>query len=51
MLKKEPILDPFLIQPLEEYTLTQVAEIEKYMIEWDATTYSSVGQSIIIDEN
>jgi hypothetical protein len=47
MPEKEPILDPFLIQLLEGYTLTEVAEIEKYMTEWDAATYSSVAQSIL----
>ncbi|MDB9310063.1 hypothetical protein PN471_15765 [Aphanizomenon sp. CS-733/32] len=47
MSEKEPSLDPFLIQLLEGYTLTEVAEIEKYMIEWDAATYSSVAQSIL----
>jgi hypothetical protein len=47
MSEKEPILDPFLIQLLEGYTLTEVAEIEKYMTEWDAATYSSVAQSIL----
>ena len=47
MSEKEPILDPFLIQILEGYTLTEVAEIEKYMTEWDAATYSSVAQSIL----
>jgi hypothetical protein len=41
MLEKEQILDPFLIQLLEGYTLRKVAEIEKYMIEWDAATLLS----------
>ncbi|MEA5576261.1 hypothetical protein [Anabaena sp. UHCC 0451] len=47
MPEEEPISDPFLIQLLEGYNLTEVAEIEKYMIEWDAATYSSVAQSIL----
>jgi hypothetical protein len=47
MSKKEPVSDPFLIQLLEGYTLTEVAEIEKYLTEWDAATYSSVAQSIL----
>jgi hypothetical protein len=47
MPEEEPISDPFLIQLLEGYTLTEVAEIEKYMTEWDAATYSSVAQSIL----
>ncbi|WP_016952241.1 hypothetical protein [Anabaena sp. PCC 7108] len=47
MPEEEPISDPFLIQLLEGYTLTEVAEMEKYMTEWDAATYSSVAQSIL----
>ncbi|MBD2569366.1 hypothetical protein H6G59_15975 [Anabaena lutea FACHB-196] len=47
MMSEEPISDPFLIQLLEGYNLTEVAEIEKYMTEWDAATYSSVAQSIL----
>ena len=47
MPEEESILDPFLIQLLEGYTLTEVAEIERYMTEWDAATYSSVAQSIL----
>ncbi|WP_199332053.1 hypothetical protein [Anabaena lutea] len=46
-MSEEPISDPFLIQLLEGYNLTEVAEIEKYMTEWDAATYSSVAQSIL----
>ncbi|AFZ22455.1 hypothetical protein Cylst_0073 [Cylindrospermum stagnale PCC 7417] len=44
---EEAISDPFLIQLLEGYNLTEVVEIEKYMTEWDAATYSSVAQSIL----
>jgi hypothetical protein len=47
MPEEEAISDPFLIQLLEGYNLTEVAEIEKYMTEWDAATYSSVAQSIL----
>lgn len=47
MSEQEAISDPFLIQLLEGYNLTEVAEIEKYMTEWDAATYSSVAQSIL----
>ncbi|WP_071191921.1 hypothetical protein [Trichormus sp. NMC-1] len=46
-MSEEPISDPFLIQLLEGYNLTEAAEIEKYMTEWDAATYSSVAQSIL----
>lgn len=47
MPEEEAISDPFLIQLLEGHTLAEVAEIEKYMTEWDAATYSSVAQSIL----
>ncbi|MEA5617236.1 hypothetical protein VB711_05200 [Cronbergia sp. UHCC 0137] len=47
MPEEEPISDPFLIQLLERYTLAEVAEIHKYINEWDAATYTSVAQSIL----
>ncbi|TAE60268.1 MAG: hypothetical protein EAZ87_06525 [Nostocales cyanobacterium] len=47
MSEEEPVSDPFLNQLLEGYTLSEVAEIEKYLTEWDAATYSSVAQSIL----
>ncbi len=43
----EPPVDPFLAQLCEGYTEAEVAEIEQYMAEWDASTYLSVGQSIL----
>ncbi|MCL6750646.1 hypothetical protein KBT16_06485 [Nostoc sp. CCCryo 231-06] len=47
MPEEEPITDPFLIQLLEGYTSTEAAEIQRYMKQWDAATYTSVAQSIL----
>ena len=47
MPEQEPITDPFLIQLLEGYTSAEAAEIQQYMEEWDAATYTSVAQSIL----
>jgi len=49
MPEEEPITDPFLIQLLEGYTSTEAAEIQRYMKQWDAATYTSVAQSILED--
>ncbi len=43
----ESQFDPFLTQLCEGYTLKEVAEIEQYLVEWDASTYISVAQSIL----
>jgi hypothetical protein len=40
-------VDPFLAQLCEGYSKAEVAEIEKYIAEWDASTYISVAQSIL----
>ncbi|MEH2145408.1 hypothetical protein [Nostoc sp.] len=47
MPEQEPITDPFLIQLLEGYTLAEAAEIQQYIEQWDAATYTSVAQSIL----
>lgn len=47
MPEEEPISDPFLVRLLDGYTSTEVAEIQQYMINWDASTYISVAQSIL----
>jgi hypothetical protein len=39
--------DPFLVKLEAEYTEAERAEIERYLIEWDASTYISVAQSIL----
>ncbi len=43
----KPPVAPFLTQLCEGYSETEVAEIEQYMAEWDASTYISVAQSIL----
>ncbi|AVH71643.1 hypothetical protein [Nostoc sp. 'Lobaria pulmonaria (5183) cyanobiont'] len=48
---EEPISDQFLIQLLESYTSAEVAEIQKYISQWDAATYMSVAQSILDHAN
>ncbi|WP_375479399.1 hypothetical protein [uncultured Nostoc sp.] len=48
---EEPISDQFLIQLLESYTSAEVTEIQKYISEWDAATYTSVAQSILDHAN
>jgi hypothetical protein len=46
-MQDDPPIDPFLAQLCEGYTETEVAEIEQYIAEWDASTYISVTQSIL----
>ncbi|NET60241.1 MAG: hypothetical protein F6K47_30095 [Symploca sp. SIO2E6] len=43
----DPPLDPFLVELYKKYTEAEVAEIEQYMAEWDASNYISVAQSIL----
>jgi hypothetical protein len=43
----ESPVDPFLAQLCEGYSKAEVAEIEQYIAEWDASTYISVAQSIL----
>ncbi len=46
-MQDEPPVDPFLAQLCEGYTEAEVAEIERYIPEWDASTYITVAQSIL----
>lgn len=39
--------DPFFIKLCQGYTQIEVAEIENYLKEWDASTYISKSQSIL----
>lgn len=48
---EEPISDQFLIQLLEGYTSTETTEIQQYISEWNAATYTSVAQSILDHAN
>lgn len=50
-MSKEPISDEFLIELLESYTSAEAAEIQQYLSEWDAATYTSVCQSILDHAN
>ena len=43
----ESPVDPFLAQLCEGYSKAEVAEIEQYIAEWDASTYISVAHSIL----
>ena len=43
----ESQFDPFLTQLCEGYTLKEVAEIEQYLVEWDASTYISVASEYL----
>ncbi|MFB2917487.1 hypothetical protein [Aerosakkonema funiforme] len=43
----EPSIDPFLTQLGQGYTEAEVAEIEQYITEWDASSYISVAQNIL----
>jgi hypothetical protein len=47
MAEDESIFDPFLRQLLEPYTEAETVEIQEYMNEWDAATYSSIPHSIL----
>ncbi|WP_228014341.1 hypothetical protein [Fortiea sp. LEGE XX443] len=51
MPEDEPISDLFLIQLLEGYNSTEAAEIQQYINEWDAATYTSTTQSILDHAN
>jgi hypothetical protein len=46
-MQDEPPVDLFLAQLCEGYTEAEVAEIEQYIAEWDASTYISVAQNIL----
>ncbi len=46
-MQDDPVVDPFLDQLCQGYSQTEVAEIEQYMLQWDASTYTSVAQSIL----
>ncbi|MDF5726999.1 MAG: hypothetical protein PUP92_02935 [Rhizonema sp. PD38] len=46
-MQDEPPVNPFLTQLCKGYHEAEVAEIEHYMAEWDASTYISVSQSIL----
>jgi len=46
-MQDEPPVDPFLAQLCEGYTEVEVAEIQQYIGEWDASTYISVAQNIL----
>ena len=46
-MQDDPPIDPFLAQLCEGHTEAEVAEIEQYIAEWDASTYISVAQSIL----
>jgi hypothetical protein len=43
----EPASDPYLEQLVEGYTATEIAEIQQYLVEWEAGTYGSVAQSVL----
>jgi hypothetical protein len=47
MPENESIADPFLEQLLEGYTKAEATEIQRYLNEWDASTYISVAESIL----
>lgn len=39
--------DPYLSELLQDYRDTEVSELQKYLLEWDAGTYDSVAHSVI----
>jgi hypothetical protein len=43
----ESLVDPFLQRLCSGYTEAEVAEIQQYLTEWDASTYMSVAHSIL----
>lgn len=47
MIPDESPVDLFFAQLCEGYTELEVAEIQQYITEWDASTYISVAQSIL----
>ena len=47
LMSDSPPVDPFLTQLCTGYTEAEVAEIELYLAEWDASTYINTAQSIL----
>ncbi|WP_341528940.1 hypothetical protein WKK05_06335 [Nostoc sp. UHCC 0302] len=43
----EPQSDPFFAQLCQEYTSSEIAEIEQYLTEWDQASYISVAHNIL----
>jgi hypothetical protein len=43
----ESLVDPFLKQLCEGYTETEVTQMQQYMTQWDASTYTSVAHNIL----
>lgn len=39
--------DPYLNELLKGYTDTEISELQRYLLEWEAGTYSSVAHSVI----
>ncbi|HEY9801560.1 MAG TPA: hypothetical protein V6D25_14485 [Leptolyngbyaceae cyanobacterium] len=43
----EPENDPFFVELCQEYTSSQIAEIEQYLTEWDKASYISVSHNVL----
>ncbi|MGK7876721.1 MAG: hypothetical protein AB4426_26540 [Xenococcaceae cyanobacterium] len=46
-MQDESPIDPFLSKLCEGYSSSEVAEIEHYLAQWDASSYISVAQNIL----
>ncbi|MEG4290908.1 hypothetical protein Q5692_20325 [Microcoleus sp. C2C3] len=43
----ESSLDPYLERLFEDYSNTEVIELQQYLSEWDRGTYRTVAQSVL----
>jgi hypothetical protein len=43
----ESSIDPYLYRLSEDYSNTEVIELQQYLTEWDKGTYGSVAQSVL----
>ena len=43
----ESSVDPYLDRLFEDYSNTEVIELQQYLTEWDKGTYGSVAQSVL----
>jgi hypothetical protein len=46
MLDESPV-DPFWVRLCAKYSEAEITEIEQYLTEWDASTYTSVAHSVV----
>jgi hypothetical protein len=43
----DPFTDPYLNELLKGYRDAEIAELQQYLLEWEAGTYNNVAHSVI----